>query len=148
MSDPSSELRPALRTWIKADTEVVAAFGAREVKVFAFIPKPNTASPYVVISGFFNEDEEADCYGAVIANVQVDVWSLTTPAGFAEAEGIVEAVKASLKRTEDTGDSPAFTLSNHRVVAVELVSTQYLVDPADGLTVHAVITARLSIDPT
>jgi hypothetical protein len=147
MSEPSAELRPALRTWLKADTEVVASFGAKDVKVFAALPQPNTSAPYISISGFSNEDEEADCYGAVVANVQMDIWSLTSPPGFTEAETIAEAVKASLKRMEDTGDSPAFTLSSHRVVAVQLVSTLYLTEPSDGRTVHAVIQARLSIDP-
>jgi hypothetical protein len=147
MSEPSAQLRPALRTWLKADTEVATAFGAREVKVFAFLPKPNTTMPYVVISGFQTEDEAADCYDAVEVNVQIDVWSLTVPAGYTEAETIAEAVKAALRRLEDTGDSPAFTLADHRVVAVELLSTQYLTDPSDGLTVHAVIAARLSVDP-
>lgn len=147
MSEPSTELRPALRTWLKADTEVVAAFGAKEVKVYAKLPKANLQPPYVAISGFANEDEEADCYEGVIVNLQVDVWSKTTPADFTEAETIARAVKASIKRTEDTGDSPAFTMSSHRVVAVDLISTDYLTEPFDADTVHAVIRARLSVDP-
>jgi hypothetical protein len=146
VSEPSAELRPALRTWLKADTEVAAAFGAKTVKVFAQLPAPNEGYPYVVIAGFFNEDEAADCYDAVIVNLQVDVWSLTSPPGFSEAETIAKAVKASLRRIE-LGSSPAFTLASHRVVAVELNGTQYLTDPSDGRTVHAVINARLSVDP-
>jgi hypothetical protein len=146
VSEPSAELRPALRTWLKADTEVVAAFGAKTVKVFAQLPAPNEGYPYVVLAGFFNEDEAADCYDAVIVNLQVDVWSLTSPPGFSEAETIAKAVKASLRRIE-LGSSPAFTLTSHRVVAVELNGTQYLTDPSDGRTVHAVINARLSVDP-
>lgn len=146
MSEPSAELRPALRTWLKADTEVVAAFGAKTPKVFAQIPKPDEKYPYVLLSGFFNEDEAADCYSAVIVNLQVDVWSLTEPPGFAEAEGIAAAVKASLLRINE-GDSPAFTLASHRVVFVELAGTQYLTDPSDGRTVHVVINARMSVDP-
>lgn len=146
MSEPSAELRPALRTWLKADTEVAAAFGVKTVKVFAQLPAPNEGYPYVVLAGFLNEDEAADCYDAVIVNLQVDVWSLTSPPGFAEAETIAKAVKASLRRIE-LGSSPAFTLASHRVVAVELNGTQYLTDPSDGRTVHAVINARLSVDP-
>jgi hypothetical protein len=147
MSDPSAPLREGLKTWIRADTEVVAAFGSSQVKVFATLPTVNTAPPYVFIDGFFVEDDAADCYDGAIVDGNFHVWSLTTPPGFAQAETIAKAVKASIKRTEDTGDSPAFTLSGYRVTAVELVSTQYLTDPSDGKTVHAVIAARLSVDP-
>jgi hypothetical protein len=147
MSEPSAELRPALRSWLKADTEVVAAFSGKEVKVFAKLPRTSVAPPYVAIAGFQNEDEAADCYSASIVNLQIDVWSKTTPADFTEAETIAAAVKASVKRTEDTGDSPAFTLTGHRVVTVELISTDYLPEPYDAETVHAVIRARLSVDP-
>jgi hypothetical protein len=148
MSDPALELRPALKDWIKADTEVVAAFGAREVKVFAVLPTANTAMPYVVIAGMFVEDQQADCYNAAIVNLQLDVWSLTTPAGFTEAERIAGAVKASLTRAANDGNSPALMLASHRVKFVENSSTQYLTDPSDGKTVHAVIQSRLTIDPT
>jgi hypothetical protein len=147
MSDPTAQLRPALRTWLKADTEVATAFGAREVKVFAAQPRPNEAMPYVVIPGMSPEDEVADCYDAAIVSVDLHVWSKTAPATYTEAETIAAAVKASLKRTEDTGDSPAFTLANHRVVAVEVLATEYLNEPFDPDTVHAVIRTRLSVDP-
>jgi hypothetical protein len=147
MSDPALELRPALRDWIKADTEVVAAFGAREVKVFAVIPLPNTPMPYVLIAGMFGEDHLADCYDAAILELQLDVWSLTTPASFTEAERIAKAVKAAVGRLAYDGDSPTFSISGHRVVAVENLSTEYLTDRSDGKTVHALIRSRLTIDP-
>lgn len=148
MSDPALELRPALKDWIKADTEVVTAFGVREVKVFAVLPTVNTAMPYVAIAGFFIEDETADCYDAAIVNLQLDVWSLITPAGFTEAERIGRAVKAAVLRAVDDGDSPAFTVSGQRIVSVEPVSTQYLPDLSDAKTVHGIINMRLSVDPT
>jgi hypothetical protein len=146
MSDPASQLRTAIEAWLRDDTDVIAAFGAKPVKVFKTLPPVNATAPYIFLAGFFVQDEQADCYDAAIVDVQVDVWSLTSPPGFAEAEAIAEAVKASLNRTDD-GDSPAFILADHRVVAVEPVSTQYLTDPSDGKTVHAVIAARLSVDP-
>ena len=43
--------------------------------------------------------------------------------------------------------SAAFDSGNIRVVAVQASSTQYLTDPSDGKTVHAVIGATLSVDP-
>lgn len=147
MSDPSSVLGPALKAWLETDTEVIAAFGSKPVKVFDVLPPPNEGSPYIFLAGGFVIDALADCYDAAEVDLQVDVWSLTSPPGFNVARRIAAAVKASLKRTEDTGDSPAFTLSGHRVVSAEPLSTNYLTDPSDGKTVHAVIAVRLSIDP-
>jgi hypothetical protein len=146
VSDPASQLRPALETWLRGDTEVRAAFGAKAVKVYKTLPPPNVHPPYIVIAGLSVDDDLAECMDNALVDVQLDVWSLTEPPGFAEAETIAAAVKASIKRTEDTGDSPAFTLADHRVVTAEPLSTNYLTDPSDGETVHAVILARLSVD--
>ncbi len=148
MSEPSVELRAALEPWFRADAGVVASFGSNPVKVYSSLPPVSAVAPYIFIAGFFVEDEAADCYAGTIVNLQVDVWSLMQPKpGFSEAETIVAAVKAALTATEDTGATPTFTLASYRVVAVELVSTNYLTDPSDGKTVHAVIAARLSVDP-
>lgn len=147
MSDPIDVLSPALKTWIETDTEVIAAFGGKPVKVFDLLPPTNEATPYVFLASAFVLDGEADCYDAAEVDLQVDVWSLTSPPGFTVARRIAKAVKAAIKRTEDTGDSPAFTISGHRVVAAAVVSTNYLTDPSDGKTVHAVIRATLSVDP-
>lgn len=148
MSDPASQLRPALATWLRNDTEVRAAFGASTVQVFAKLPPVNAQSPYIFIAGLFVLDDLAECIDAAEVDVQIDVWSLTVPPGFAEAETIAAAVKASLARLEDNGNSPAFTLASFRVVSSQAISTTYLTDPSDGKTVHAVIAARLSVDPT
>lgn len=147
MSDPTDVLNPALKAWIETDAEVIAAFGGKPVKVFDLLPPPNEATPYVFLASAFVLDDEAECYDAAEVDFQVDVWSLTSPPGFAAARRIAKAVKAAIRRTEDTGDSPAFTISGHRVVATEVVSTNYLTDPSDGKTVHAVIATRLSVDP-
>lgn len=144
MSDPTLVLGPGLKAWIETDTEVIAAFGGRPVKVFDATPEANEAMPYVYIARLDPDDVTADCYDAAEIDAQVDVWSRTRPV----ARAIAEAVKASLVRCEDTGDSPAFTLAGHRVVGVLPISTQYLTDPSDGKTVHAVIGVVLSVDPT
>lgn len=143
MSDPTDVLGPGLVTWIKGDTEVIAAFAGKAVKVFDEIPPTNEPYPYVFLAGMDPEDDAADCYDAAIVDLQADVWSRTKT----EARRIAKAVKAAIKRCEDTGDSPAFTISGHRLVAVAPISTRYLTDPSDGKTVHAVIAARLSVDP-
>jgi len=147
VSDPASVLRPGLADWLRDDTEVIAAFGGNTVKVFAKVPPINAAIPYVWIAGFDVEDDSAECLDATQVALQIDVWSLTTPPGFAEAESIAAAVRASMVRMADDGDSPLFSISGFRVVAVQIDRTQYLTDPSDGKTVHAVIAATLSVDP-
>lgn len=147
MSDPSLVLRPALAAWLRTDTEVMAAFGSKQVKVLQKIPVPNDPKPYVFLAGFSVDDDIAECLDATQVELQIDVWSLTSPPGFAEAATIAGAVKASIFRLADDGNSPPFSIAGFRVVAVEPLSTDYLTDPSDGATVHAVIRIRLSIDP-
>lgn len=149
MSDPASILRPALAAWLRNDTEVIAAFGVNPLKILSKTSPVNVGYPYVWIAGFDVEDDTAECLDATQVILQIDVWSLTSPPGFAEAEAIAKAVKASLTRMENAvGNSPELTLSGFRVVAVQHDRTNYLTDPSDGKTVHAVIRATLSVDPT
>lgn len=149
MSDPASVLRPALATWLRADTEVLAAIGSgAATRIYSKLPPVNAAPPYVFIAGLSVLDDIAECLDATEVNLQVDVWSLTNPPAFTEAETIAKAVKASLVRMEDNaGNSPGFSISGFRVVSVQPQSTDYLTDPSDGKTVHAVIRATLAIDP-
>lgn len=144
MSDSTDVLGPALVAWLEDDTEVAAAFAGKTVKVFDDIPPTNEPYPYIFLAVLDPDDEAADCYDAAIVNLQLDVWARTRPV----ARRIAKAAKASIKRCEDTGDSPAFTLSGQRVVAVDIQRTRYLTDPSDGRTIHAVIEAGLSVDPT
>lgn len=143
MSDPTDVLGPALKAWYESDTEVIAAFAGKPVKVFDEVPPTNEPMPYIFLAVFDVSDATADCYDGAEVDSQTDVWSRTR----AEARRIAKAVKASTVRCADTGDSPAFTLAGQRVVAVDPQSTRYLTDPSDGKTVHAVIAARLSVDP-
>lgn len=147
MSDPAGELRAALEPWLRTDPGVVAAFGSNRVKVYKTLPPVNAEPPYIFIAGLTIRDEIAECIDAAEADLQIDVWSLTDPPGFAEAEIIAKAVKACLAALEDDGDSPPFTIADHRVVSVQPISTQYLTDPSDGKTVHAVILVTLRVDP-
>jgi hypothetical protein len=149
MSDPASVLRPGLATWLRTDTEVIAAFGAKTVKILSKLPPVNEPYPYIFIAGLDVEDDTAECLDATQVILQIDVWSLTSPPSFTEAETIAKAVKSALTRMEeDIGNSPEFSISGFRVVAVQHDRTSYLTDPSDGKTVHAVIRATLSVDPT
>lgn len=145
MSDPSVVLRPALRSWLKADTEVVAAFGAKEVKVFAKRVPPNTVPPYLSIS-FFIVHDTADCYDGALVETSFAAWSAPTPADNEEAGRIIAAVQASVARAAASGNSPAFTMAGFRLVESQPLSTQEIEQP-DGKTVQALHRALLSIDP-
>lgn len=146
MSDPSGPLRLALEPWLRADAGVIAAFAGKPVKVFNKLPPIDAKAPYLFIAGFFVLPELADCMDNAEVDVQVDVWSLTNPPGFAEAERLAPAVVSAMQDTEDTGQSPAFSVTGWRVVSALPVSTTYLTDPSDGKTVHAVTLTRLSLD--
>lgn len=146
MSDPCGELREALEPWLRGWAGIVAAFGSKRVKVYKTLPPPDATAPYLFIAGLTVLDDSAECMDNAEVEVQLDVWSLTDPPGFTEAEALAAAARDALVATEDTGDSPAFTLTNFRVVSAQHASTTYLTDPSDGKTVHAVILARLYVD--
>jgi hypothetical protein len=147
LSDPAGELREALEPWLRGDSGIIAAFQSRPVKIFTTLPPVNEAPPYIFIAGIDVVDALADCFDGAEIDLQVDVWSRTSPPGFTEAERISPAVKAAISALEDGAESPAFALANFRVVSSQPISTTYLTDPSDGETVHAVIKATLSIDP-
>ncbi len=146
MSDPAGEIRAALEPWLRGWTSIRQAFGSKTVKVYKTLPPPDATAPYLFIAGMTTLDDSAECLDSAEVEVQVDVWSLTSPPGFTEAEAIAAAARDAIVATEVTGDSPAFTLTNFRVVAAQHVSTTYLTDPSDGKTVHAVILTRLYVD--
>lgn len=148
MSNPAAVLRPALEAWLRSDAGVIASFGSKPVKVYKTLPPVNAVAPYIFLAGFSVLDDISECLDATEVDLQVDVWSLTNPPGFAEAETIAEAVKAALLTIEDGASSPAFTISGFRVVSAQPISTDYLTDPSDGKTVHAVIRISYAIDPT
>lgn len=146
MSDPAGLIRNALETWLRGDSGVIAAFGSKPVKIYSTLPPVDAKAPYVFISGVDPDDDLAACMDNAIVNLELGVWSLTSPPGFTEAEAIAPAVKAAVARMEATGDSPAFSISGFAIKSAENLSTQYLTDPSDGKTVHAVILARLTVD--
>lgn len=148
MSDPSGELRSACETLLKADAGVIAAFGSKPVKVFAKLPVTNIAKPYVVISGFSVSPDLADCFDSAETDAQIDIWSLTDPPGYAEAEALGAAVQAALAPVDGDGQPILpFTLTGHRLSSVLPLGTDYLDDPSDGMTVHGVVRLRFATDP-
>jgi hypothetical protein len=149
MSDPALELGPALAAWLRADTEVVAAFGSNTVRILDKLPQPNTDMPYVTIDGLDVDDDSAECLDASQVVLNIGVWSLPNDGDKAEARRMAKAIKtAILRMQEDVGNSPEFSISGFRVVAAQYDRTAYLVDPSDNKTIHAVINATLSVDPT
>jgi hypothetical protein len=143
MSDPTLELGPGLKTWLEGSTEVIAAFGAAPVLVFDDTPPTNQAKPYLYIAGLDPDDDSAECLDATQVALQLDAWTKTR----AEARRLLRAAKVRVLAMADDGDSPLFTISGFRVVAVQAVRTQYLTDPSDGKTIHGLLEALLSIDP-
>lgn len=150
MSDPALLLGPALAAWLRADTEVRAAFGSNAVKVLDKLPQPNTPMPYVTVDGTDVDDGlEAECLDAVEVFVTLGVWSLPSDGDRTEARRLCAAIRTSLAlMLSSVGHSPEFTIAGYRVRGVYDVRTQYLTDPSDGKTIHGVIAATLSIDPT
>lgn len=146
LSDPSAALRPALAEWLRDDTDVIAAFGANPVRVLSKVPPTNQTPPYAFIPPFQVFDDSAECLDAVEVDVQVEAWSLTTAPGYAEVEALCAALNTAMKRTEDTGDSPAFSVSGWRVVSAQYISTTPLADLSKK-TAGSAVTYRLAIDP-
>lgn len=145
MADPSAVLRPALAEWLRADTDVIAAFGANPIRVLSKIPPTNQTPPYVFLPQFQVSDDSVECLSAVEVRVQVEAWSLTTAPGYAEVETLCAALSSAMKRTEAT-DSPAFSISGWRVVSAQYESTIPIADLSKK-TVGSAVIYRLAIDP-
>ena len=150
MSDPSDVLGPALVAWWRADSDVIAAFGANVVQVLDNIPQPNTPFPHAFLEGLDVDDSlEVECLEATEVFINLGVYSLPPNGSKAEIRRLNKAFRKSLKRMESgVGNSPEFTLAGYRVVGVYGIRTQVLVDPSDNKTLHGVINATLSVDPT
>lgn len=146
MSDPATVLRPALKTWLTADTAVIAAFGSNPVRVFKKTPPVNQHPLYVELLGIDVDDDLAECLDATEVTLTTYVTSLTSPPGFEEAEAMCAAVKASYARLEtDIGNSPQFTIAGFRVRGVQSRSACF--QDATGKSVQGIVTTNLWIDP-
>ena len=117
MSIPARELRAALEPWLRNYSAVVAAFGAKPVRVFGQLPAVNVPAPYLAIAGLKVRLEPVECLDSCEADLQIDAWSLTDPPGFVEAEALADACVQALQAIVDDG-SPGFSLDGYRVVAV------------------------------
>jgi hypothetical protein len=147
LTDLAGDLREGLEPYLRGDTGVIAAFAGKAIKIFRTLPPVNAVSPYGFIAGLLVREDRAECLTAFEVDVQLDVWSLTSPPGFSEAQAVGSAFVAALRAMEDIGESPpAFSLAGWRIVTVGEISANYLTDPSDGKTVHGVVTATLSVD--
>ena len=133
MSDPCAQLRPALKSMLRADPGVLVAFGMSPVRVVDFAGA-NLSAPYVIIGEAGASPELAECIDGAEADVTLHVFSRTQPPAFTEAAAIAAAITAAVLST-------ALDLADHAVAAVEPVSARYLTD-ADTVTAHAVLIFR------
>jgi hypothetical protein len=147
LPDLAGDLREALEPYLRADTGVIAAFAGKAIKIFKTLPPVNATPPYGFIAGLLVREDRAECVTAFEVDLQLDVWSLTSPPGFAEAQAIGAAFVEAVRAMEDVGDSPpAFDLAGWRIVGVGDITATYLTDPSDGKTVHGIVTTTLSVD--
>ena len=138
MSDLTGPLKRAIATTLRADGAVIAAFGANSIRIVD-IPTPNEVPPYLTLGPGQVLPIFAEGFDLSEAEYPVHVWSLTSPPSSDEAEAIAPAVRAAL--------AGVTVSAGGRVYAVLPVRTDYLIDPSDGRTVHAVITSRFTTAP-
>ena len=139
MSDITAALKRAIATALRADADIIAAFGANGVRIVD-IPEANELPPFLacgppsaVLPVF------AEGFDLSEIDYPVHIWSLTAPPSTSEAEVFAVAVRAVLLTVEVSVGG--------RTYAVVPVRTEYLIDPSDGRTVHAVVTSRFTTAP-
>ena len=133
MSDPAAELRPELKTMLRADAGVAQTFGAKPLQVVDFAG-PNLSPPYVILGDLGGSPQLAECIDGAETDITLHVFSRSEPPGYAEAAGIARAVEVAVLSSD-------LQLASHRICNVERVSGRYLTDP-DTVTAHAVLTFR------
>lgn len=127
MSDPALVLQGAMASALKAANVC-------SQRIYDLVPEDPTF-PYATVGTGQSVNEINSCFGATEVTAIVDIWSREP--GFPEAK-----TQASTARTAlDT----QLSVSPHRIVVANHVSTDWLVDP-DGLTRRARMTFRYLID--
>ena len=138
MSDITGALRDAASSALRADQGVAAAFGTATVKIYT-VPPPNAVEPYLVTGLGSVQPILAEGFDLSEVDFPVHVWSRPEPPSFDEAEAIAPAVRACMLGVEVSVGG--------RVYAAVPVRTEYLIDPSDNRTVHAVIITRFTTAP-
>ena len=135
MSDPSLAMQRAIVAALAADSELVAAIGARIYDT----PSPAATFPYLTIGDDDVRDDSAEGIDAAEMTVQVNVWSRPSARpGWGECKAIAARVVKVI-------DQSLPVLDGFAVVSLDYEATNYLRDP-DGLTRRAVITFNALVD--
>lgn len=135
MSNPTPVLRAALIAALKADAGVAAAFDGDAVRVYDVAPV-NAGEAYIVVARIDVTGDPADCMDGADVQVQLDIWSLPTVRGFAQADAIAAAAGEALATTD-------LTLAGYRVVTAYEASALSL---PDGERAHVVVSLNYGID--
>lgn len=139
MSDIARALKRTIAPVLRADAGVIAAFGANPVRIVD-LPEVNEPPPFLVL-GPPSSILPIPAEGFDLSEIDYPVhfWSLTSPPSRDEAEAMAPAVRAALL-------SVVVSIGG-KTYAVAPVRTEYLVDPSDGRTVHAIVTVRFTTAP-
>lgn len=133
MADPSLPLQKAVHDALRGNAALALLVGNR---VYDLPPK-NAATPYVTIG----EDEitsvRADCYDG--SEFFLTIHAFATEPGFPQVKRISSAIRAAL-------DGASLTLEDFRLVDFLFDNARHIRDP-DGITSHAVVTFRGSVEP-
>ena len=138
MSDISAALQAAVAQALRADAGVITAFGMNPVRILD-IPEVNAVPPYLTLGPAEVSPLAAEGFDLSETAYPVHVWSLTSPPSFGEAQALSAAVRAVLPAVRVAAGGRVYAAAHER--------TAYLVDPADGRTVHAVVTVRFTTAP-
>lgn len=130
--DLSLPIQHAVVAALRANAGLAALVGDR---VYDDVP-PDTAFPYVCLTGWQHVPEEIDCYD--VSEYFFDVQCFSRRIGRIEVGGIAREVHSALRRKEITITSGDTAAISHR-------STNYLTEP-DGLTQRAILNFVVTSD--
>lgn len=139
MSNPSSELFPAIEAILRADAGVIAAFGAKPVAIYR-MPPEDAPYPFIGLPGANVTDYAPDCIDAGDVDLQIDAWSRTDPPSYDEADRIITAAQAAILAAD-------IQLASFVVGEVMPISSRCVME-RDGQTAHATSMIRVPTDPT
>jgi hypothetical protein len=142
MTDGAGEIDPQIEALLRADAGVIAAFGAKKVRLYNLAPPASAGSvfPYVTVGLGHTLAYPSSKGGDYEATLHV--WSRPDPRSTAEAAAIAAALVAAL----DDIDPSQLPMASFQLVQSRWLDTQLLEDP-DGMTVHGVVRLELSYDP-
>lgn len=131
MTDTTLALQQAIISAVREDATLIELIGKRIYDA----PPATVAKPYITIGPADVIAADADCIDGDEITQQIDVWSIEP--GKAECKTICGALRTLLRRLQCNQGGLRFEIEHQ--------STRVLND-ADGLTTHGVVTVRAIID--